>query len=75
MRWRNLHMTSPTKQGKTAKTVRTTVSMPRTDYEELERLADKNRVSVAWVVREAVQTYLDSKTPLFRESEDGSTSD
>ena len=57
------------KSVKSADSVRTTVSMPRTDYEELERLADKNKVSVAWVVREAVQSYLDLKNPLFRESE------
>ena len=63
-------MTSATsKQSENAKSVRTTVSMPRADYEELERLAGKNKVSVAWVVREAVQTYLEGKTPLFKKSD------
>lgn len=49
------------------KSVRTTVSIPADDYEELERLAEKNRVSVAWVVRHAVNKYLAAEAPLFRE--------
>lgn len=49
-----------------AKSVRTTVSLPPDDYDELEALARKNRVSVAWVIRDAVQKYLESQTPLLR---------
>jgi metal-responsive CopG/Arc/MetJ family transcriptional regulator len=39
-------------------TVRTTVSIPKADYEEVERIAREKRVSVAWVVREALAEYL-----------------
>ncbi len=39
-------------------TVRTTVTIPKNDYEEIERIAREKRVSVAWVVREAVADYL-----------------
>lgn len=48
--------------------VRTTVSIPREDYAEIERLARRKKVSVAWVVREAVDRYLDAESPLFRRS-------
>jgi hypothetical protein len=37
----------------------------RSRYNELERIADGKRVSVAWVVREAVDEYLVSQAPLF----------
>jgi hypothetical protein len=39
--------------------------IPRSRYNELERIADGKRVSVAWVVREAVDEYLVSQAPLF----------
>ena len=45
--------------------VRTTVSIPADDYAELERVAKRMKVSVAWVVREAIEKYLKSGTPLF----------
>ncbi|MCB0133768.1 MAG: ribbon-helix-helix protein, CopG family [Caldilineaceae bacterium] len=48
------------------KSIRTTVSLPAEDYDELERIAEKKKVSVAWVVREAVDRYLDLESPLFR---------
>ena len=41
--------------------VRASVSFPQTDYSKLEKLANMKRVSVAWVVREAVIEYLSTK--------------
>ena len=47
------------------RTVRASVSFPEDQYAELELIARQHRVSLAWVVREAVQTYLVSRqTPL-----------
>lgn len=40
------------------RTVRASVSFPEDQYAELERIALDQRVSLAWVVRDAVQTYL-----------------
>ena len=40
------------------RTVRASVSFPEDQYAELERIALEQRVSLAWVVREAVQSYL-----------------
>jgi hypothetical protein len=39
-------------------TVRTTVTIPKSSYSEIEKIARDKRVSVAWVVREAVAEYL-----------------
>lgn len=46
-------------------TVRASVSFPEDQYAELERIALQQRVSLAWVVREAVQTYLVTRWPLL----------
>lgn len=43
------------------RTIRASVSLPGTQYEELERIAQLNRVSVAWVVRDAVENYLSTR--------------
>lgn len=54
------------------RTVRASVSFPEDQYAELERIAQDQRVSLAWVVREAVQTYLVQRCPPL-ESEDTTT--
>jgi hypothetical protein len=51
------------------KTVRATISFPLDDYEVLERLAKEKRVSVSWVVRDAVDHYLKSQWPLLERGE------
>lgn len=51
------------------RTVRASVSFPEDQYSELERIADQQRVSLAWVVREAVQTYLVTRWPLLEQAE------
>lgn len=53
-------------EARNKKSIRTTVSIPGSDYEQLERLAKQKKVSVAWVVREAVDQYLSAETPLLR---------
>jgi len=45
--------------------VRASVSLPAEDYAELEAIARDQRVSLAWVVRDAVTRYLDGRRPLF----------
>lgn len=44
--------------GRAAKPVRLTISLPREDYLQLQRQAGELRVSLAWVVRSAVSSYL-----------------
>lgn len=48
-------------------TVRTSVSLPREHYDILASVAEQNRVSVAWVVRDAVARYVEQRWPLLRD--------
>ena len=48
-------------------TVRTSVSLSRRDYADLGRIASQKKVSVAWVIRDAVDRYLEAENPLFRQ--------
>ncbi len=45
---------------------RASVTFPANVYAELERIAEEKRVSVAWVVRDAVEKYVEAQYPLFR---------
>lgn len=45
--------------------VRATISFPAEHYAELERIAREKKVSLAWIVREAVEKYLAEQWPLF----------
>lgn len=46
-------------------TVRVSVSLNADDYADLKVIAEDKRVSLAWVVRDAVSDYLDARSPLF----------
>jgi metal-responsive CopG/Arc/MetJ family transcriptional regulator len=45
---------------------RASVTFPGELYTELERIAEEKKVSVAWVVRDAVEKYVEAQYPLFR---------
>jgi metal-responsive CopG/Arc/MetJ family transcriptional regulator len=45
--------------------VRATISFPPDLYETLEKIAKQKKVSLAWVVREAAETYVDERWPLL----------
>lgn len=53
--------------------VRATISFPPGVYETLEDIARKKKVSLAWVVRDATEKYIEDKWPLFAEKEDHSS--
>jgi hypothetical protein len=44
---------------------RISVTFPSDYYAELQRIAEQSKVSVAWVVRDAVEKYLTQQSPLF----------
>ena len=48
-------------------TVRLSVTLPVDDYSELKRLSERNRVSVAWLIRNAITEHLEAQAPLFAE--------
>ena len=52
---------TPAKEG-----TRASVTFPADIYAELERIAEEKKVSVAWVVRDAVEKSIESQYPLFR---------
>ncbi len=52
---------TPTKEG-----TRASVTFPADLYAELERIAEEKKVSVAWVVRDAAEKYVEAQYPLFR---------
>ena len=54
---------------KEKKTVRTSVTVSEGDYLEIEAIAERKKVSVAWVIRDAVEQYLTREFPMFRELE------
>lgn len=55
--------TTRVKARKKGKMPRTSVSFPPNVQESLNHLAVKRKVSVAWIVREAVDRYLKSEKP------------
>ena len=48
--------------------VRATISFPPDMYATLEQIATEKKVSLAWVVRDAVDIYFGEKWPLFKQS-------
>lgn len=51
------------------KAKRMSITVPPDHHDELSRLADQKKVSVAWLVREAVEKYLAANAPLFAPKE------
>lgn len=51
-----------------AATHRASISFPPQLYRELEHIAKRKKVSVAWVVRDAVEKYV-ANQPIQREQE------
>ena len=50
---------------RTAAPVRASISFPAGVYQTLEEIARRKKVSLAWVVREAAEQYVEEQTPLF----------
>ena len=52
------------------RTVRASISFPEQQYQVLEQIAAENKVSLAWVVRDAIDGYLKSRWPLLPQGAD-----
>jgi len=46
---------------------RVSVTFPADHYAAIERIARQKRVSIAWVVRDAVERYLEPEATLFKQ--------
>ena len=44
---------------------RLSISLSAEDHEQIAQIAEKNKVSIAWVVREAIERLLRDELPLF----------
>lgn len=51
------------------RSVRASISFPEEQYSVLEKIAAEHRVSLAWVVRDAVDGYLKARWPLLAQGE------
>jgi hypothetical protein len=47
--------------------VRASISFPSDIYHTLEDIARKKKVSLAWVVRDAAEQYIEAKWPLLKD--------
>lgn len=45
--------------------VRASISFPADHYTQIEEIAHEKKVSVAWIVRDAVEQYLTDRWPLL----------
>lgn len=52
------------------RTIRASISFSEDQYQVLERIAAENKVSLAWVVRDAIDGYLKSRWPLLLQDTD-----
>lgn len=59
------------KSGRSRSPTRISVTFDQEHYQEMRRIAERNKVSVAWVVRQAVDCYLKAETPLFADLQKG----
>lgn len=57
--------TKRNERGAHERTIRASVSFPEEQYQVLEKIAAENKVSLAWVVRDAIDGYLKSRWPLL----------
>jgi len=58
-------MNTGDERGQKSNMTRASVSLSLEVYKTLEQIAQEKKVSVAWVIREAVDKYLADKWPLF----------
>jgi metal-responsive CopG/Arc/MetJ family transcriptional regulator len=49
--------------------VRASMSLPQDLHEEIERIARARKVSIAWVVRDAVEKYVKSENSVSRKQQ------
>ena len=52
-----------TTTGQQASGTRITVTIPPQDYAAVRSMAKKKKVSAAWIVRDAVEKYIQRETP------------
>lgn len=66
-----MHRVNSMRNSQQQKAARFSITLNKPDYDALQRLADENDVSLAWLVRKAVERLLasDPQLELFRSVE------
>jgi hypothetical protein len=59
----------PAQTSQDGESPRVTVTLRKSDYEEVRRLSRAKKVSNAWIIRDAVGRYIETETPLLRSLE------
>jgi predicted DNA-binding protein len=59
------------RKAKTEPSPRASVTFPPEVYSSLETIANRKKVSIAWVIREAAERYVSDQWPLFVGTRDG----
>jgi len=62
------HAKQPTKSQDSHKSIRTSVSLPPDLHDTLEQLVKGKKVSVAWVIRDAAEKYVNEQWPLLQKA-------
>ena len=52
-------------EGEPEHTVCAVISFPERQYQFMKKIAEENKVLLAWVVRDAIDSYMKSKWPLL----------
>lgn len=65
----------PTNSDRPPVRVRISVTLPGEDHQELEHLARQKKVSVAWMIRDAVDQYLSGRRVLLNTRSESSPAD
>lgn len=55
----------PSTMSNVPKSTRTSVSFPTDLYQTLEAIAKEKKVTVAWVIRDAAEKYVEQQWPLL----------
>ena len=53
---------------KRSTSIRLSITLPKQQHKEIDLLSKRKRVSLAWVIRDAVDQYLRSAGPVVSES-------
>jgi len=56
-----------TRSAREKSTCRTSVSLPPELHRELAQIAKQKKVSLAWVIRDAAEHYVEAKWPLLEQ--------
>jgi predicted DNA-binding ribbon-helix-helix protein len=60
---------SKRRKSKSSASSRTSVTFPHDLYQNLEEIALKKKVSIAWVIRDATERYVADQWPLFAKAQ------